>query len=426
MNKILYVILMLLYKLSLEQLYINNWSNIYRYQGVLLDYNGYKIVASWIIFFILIAIILSFAKNDFWFIVIQLFSLFIIIPSISLYGLKNIPTIYFVYNLVFWSIFIIAAMFLSKVKFEEQSSNGRQKVYIHDTILIVIFIFSAIIVLVSSYLYGDFRVTIKFDDIYKYRLALREVNMPIFIRYMLPIMGTILLPICVMEYLSRRKYVFVGLTLLLGLMLFSINGMKTWLFVYFIVIFIYIITKQEYNNYTIINWILFIFVIASIGAYIASVYFENHVLSGTIYRMTSLVSEISYYFIDYIYDKEPLLLRGSVLRHFFDYPYSMHLDFEIGGLYFGNFEARANNGLLGDAYSNFKIFGVILYPCLYAFVFKMLQAVLYKYDYKTNYIIILILIWATMNASFFTWILTGGVLVVWLIYAFNTKISQRS
>lgn len=427
MSRKIYVILMIVYKLSLELLFIYNLSSIYDYLGVRLDYSGYKMFISWVVFFILIMLTLNFEKHSFWFIVIQLFSLFVIVPSISLYGLKNLHTTYFIYNLIFWLFFIIYAIFLSKIKFTSTSFiNIAQKININDTVLTIIFIVSAISVLVASYLYGDFRVMIDFNDIYKYRLELREVSMPVYFRYMLPFMGTISLPLCVMEYLNRKKYIFLGLTLLVGLMLFSINGMKTWLFVYFVVFAVYNVTKKEYNNYSIINRILTLFIIGSIVGYIFSVYYKNNVISGNIHRMTIAVPEISYYFIDYFIDKEPLLLRGSILRHLLQYPYSIPIEFQIGGLYMGNFANRANNGLLGDAYSNFKFFGVISYPFLYTLVFKILQIVLHRYDYKTNYFMLFVLIWASMNTSFFTWLLTGGVIMVCFIYYFNSKFCEKS
>lgn len=423
-SKLLYIVLMIIYKFSIEQLYMYNLSKIYDYLGVILDYNSYKMLISWIVFFIFMVLILRFQKDTYWFIVIQLFSIFAIIPSISLYGLKNIPTTYFLFNLIFWITFIMTVVYLSKVNFGRLNSHGTQNKNIHSTIITIIFIICTITIPIVSYLYGGFRIIIKFDDIYKYRLALREVSMSVYFDYMLPFMGTILLPICMIEYLNRKKYVFVGLTVLLALMLFSINGMKTWLFVYLIVFVVHNITKKKYSNYTITNLILFSFIIGSIVAYISSVYLHNNMLSGMIHRMTIGVQELSYYYIDYITNNQPLLLRGSILRHFFEYPYSIPIEFIIGGSYTGNFETRANNGLLGDAYSNFKLLGVIIYPYLYALTFKVLQVILNRYDYKTNYIMILILIWTAMNTSFFTWLLTGGVFIVLIIYKINSIFNQ--
>ncbi|QLY79104.1 O-antigen polymerase [Clostridium intestinale] len=419
MNKKVYILLIILYKLSLEVLYAGNLCKIYNYLGVILDYNAYKMSISWIIFFLLIIVILGFEKDKFWFTVMQILFIFVIIPSLSLYGLKNIPTIHFMYNIVFWLIFVIYGKFFSNIRFTKKTKDTIGKSNVNINLIFGLFAISMITVLIASYLYGDFRVMIDFNDIYKYRLELREINMPVYFRYMLPFIGTIFLPICMMEFLERKKYVFLGLTLLIGLMLFSINGMKTWLLVYALVFVIYKITSKKYNSYSITNWILMGFIILSIVGYIISMYFNNNIISGSIHRMTILVQEISYYFIDFFYDKDPLLLRGSILRHILSYPYSMSVEFQIGGLYMGNFASRANNGLLGDAYANFKILGILIYPFMYSLIFKILQSILRNYNYKTNYFITFILIWNSMNSSFFTWLLTGGVIVVCLIYHFN-------
>ncbi|MFL0247337.1 O-antigen polymerase [Candidatus Clostridium stratigraminis] len=420
-NKRLYVILLIIYKFFLESLYTINLSKIYGYLGVSLDFNIYKMFISWVSFFILVVVILKFEKETFWFIVFQLLSLFVIIPSFSLFALKNEPTIYFIYDILFWLIFILCAMYVPKVIFKKSSSKGETEklININKTLINIILIVCAVTTLTASYLYGGLRILISFADIYKYRLALRNIKMPIYFQYMLPLMGTILLPICILEYLKSKKYILVAVTLFLGMMLFSINGMKTWVVVFLLVFGVCFIVKGKYNKYSVINSILLFLIICSILGYLSSLLFKNNIISGIFYRTTIAAPEINYYYIDYIFNKQPLLLRGSILRYFFVYPYSMKVEFLIGGLYTGHFDNNANNGLLGDAYLNFKFLGVILYPFLYTLVFEGLRNILRKYDYKTNYIIILILIWGCLNTSFFTWLLTGGVILVYFIYWFN-------
>jgi hypothetical protein len=422
-NNVSFVILMFIYKILIEITYIFNLSRIYNYLGVTLDYNVVKMIFSWIIFIVLLYLILGLANDAFWIVVLQLLSVLVIVPSICLYGLKNIPTIYFIYDIIFWLLFIELARLTTKVKTKNELKLA-EKIHLSTFLVNMIFIISAITVLIASYLYGGFRFIIGFNEIYKYRLALRNINMSVYFNYMIPIVGTILFPICLIEYLNRKRYCFVFLILVLGLMLFSINGMKTYLFVYFIVFVVFILTKTNYNKYSIINFFLIATIFVSIIGIFSSEIFKNNEASGIIYRMIVTTNEISYYFIDFVSNKTPLLLRGSILRHFFQYPYPMKLEYLIGGQYIGDYNTNANVGLLGDAYANFKILGVFIYPFMYISIFTVLKNIVNRYDYRTKYIVVSILIWTALNTSFFTWLLTGGVIILCLIYFVNNLIKN--
>ena len=85
----------------------------------------------------------------------------------------------------------------------------------------------------------------------------------------------------------------------------------------------------------------------------------------------------------------------------------------------------ANTGLFGDAYANFKMLGVIVYPALYCLVFKVWENLSKKETAFQAVSIGFVIIWNAINLSFSTWLLSGGVIVFCLLTVINNKLQLR-
>ena len=70
---------------------------------------------------------------------------------------------------------------------------------------------------------------------------------------------------------------------------------------------------------------------------------------------------------------------------------------------------------------------MIVYPFLIAKVFNLIERNSRNEDTGLRFFLIFLLAWGTINASFFTWLLTGGVIVLFIllkIYQANAKYIQ--
>ena len=138
-------------------------------------------------------------------------------------------------------------------------------------------------------------------------------------------------------------------------------------------------------------------------------------LLGLVGRTIYIPSQIGYNFIAFFDANEYLYLRESVLRFLLiSYPYGSEF-FIVGGYSTTIGTARANNGLWGDAYANFAYVGMLVYPFLLAVVLRGLVRTMDSYEERFTTAIVCSLLWTAINASFFTWLVTGGVVVVMLI-----------
>jgi hypothetical protein len=196
--------------------------------------------------------------------------------------------------------------------------------------------------------------------------------------------------------------------------MFSINGMKTWLIIYFLIIGVFVIYKFDKSK--VISFILLfltVFLIYSLWSY------KDHKdvnMMFLVRRIIYIPSQLGYNYITFFDKNEYLYLRESILRHIFQSPYPVSSDFYIVG---ENTDVltgiRANNGMWGDAYANFAYVGMLIYPFALIFVMNYLMRLMSGENERLLVSIAFILLWSVLNISFFTWLLTGGVLVIMLV-----------
>ncbi len=285
----------------------------------------------------------------------------------------------------------------------------------------LLFVFCVIFVMTLAYLYSGFRFTISFEDSLEYRLYMRTVNLPTLVRYLFPLTGTVFLPYLFIRFLNNKKYFFVFLIFILGVLNYSINGMKTWLVIYLLELFVFIFSKQKNKYKYMVSFMSLFLSVLTILAIIIYNKFNSLFLVSILRRVLLIPAGINYLYIDFFSINEKLFLRESVFRIFFKSPYKIGSSFLIGGMRTGNYEANANNGLLGDAYSNFGLIGVFLYPLILVMTFYIVLKLTKKTDINILIPLLLILVWNLINCSFFTWLLTGGVIVLCFILLMNQK-----
>ena len=81
--------------------------------------------------------------------------------------------------------------------------------------------------------------------------------------------------------------------------------------------------------------------------------------------------------------------------------------------------ARANNGLFSDAYMNFGVFGVIIFPLIITLIFKFVDG--YAYFIKNEslkFIIIVMMAFVFISIPFSTALFSSGILFMILMLSF--------
>lgn len=371
-------------------------------------YSWNKLIAGWAVFIAIITISILKLK-DYYAASYKFLFIVVGITSILIYEFEAIETTSFLKVIFYWFTLLFAFIIVQKLKVPIQlkfiTIKNQQLQYF---ILFIGLVFSFIL----SGVYANFRFTISFDQVYTHRLEMRAAQMPVIVNYILFFIGGTILPYCFAYFLSKKSILLAGVALLCGIIVFSINGMKTWLLVYLLIVGVFV--SLSINKKYLISFILLAFcawIILSIFSFVNQQNLNYIALLG---RTVYLPSKIGYNYITFFDENTFLFLRESILRFFFDSPYPINSGFYIvdGATADALTTSRANNGLWGDAYANFAHLGLLVYPFLLAFTIYALKNSLRQKNDKLLISLVFILLWSAINNSFFTWLLTGGVLVL--------------
>lgn len=404
-----------LFKIVYDLVYVYFTTIRFEYIQSILEFNVYHYTINWIVFLLFIVLSTFLLKKNSMAFVFKCIVIFSTIPTISLFGLKNIEVRAFMSVVGYWITLLLFFSLLQRVRLTKSKKTDNNKNQISLKYVNYIFYVSFIITLVLWGWLGNFNVVTSFSSASDSRMALRGISLPSIVRYIMSWTGNAFLPFCFAIYLSKKRKWRAIMTFFAGVLLFSINGMKTWLVIYPMIWFVFFTLKTNHNLTKVTNRIALISSIFGLAGLVLFLVYGESTIGALYHRIFSVPAEINYNFYTFISRNEPLLLRESIFRFISDSPYDGRFTFLIGEIFTGNSAANANNGMFGDAYSNFKTFGLIIYPLLLSLVFKILTNIFKDEDIAVSTNILLILVWSLINTSFFTWLITGGAFIYWII-----------
>ena len=139
-------------------------------------------------------------------------------------------------------------------------------------------------------------------------------------------------------------------------------------------------------------------------------------------RVTLIPNQIGFKSVNFFRSNELLYLRESILRVFFKTPYPGGSDFYINhGSDITATTGRANNGLWGDAFRNFGGLGIVIYAALIGKVFHLIEKNTRGLAYSFRIFVLFLLLWTSINTSFFTWLLTDGVIILLIMLKMDKR-----
>lgn len=414
------IICFIIYKAFLDILFCKGTSVQFAYLNRILDFNLVKYLFGWIIYIIILLMINKIQKDSYRFMIKSIFMLSGV-SNISIFGLRNYDVKMFIIVLIFWFIMIGLCVFFSNVKKDNNVEKSDIIKSIASNHLNTFFFLIGI--LITIYEVKKFGINVSsFANLYQARETFRTQTLSTIDSYLLSWNATVILPWCFLIALSNRKYFRCILVLLFALLMFEINGMKTWLVLYGIIVAFVFLTRK-YSLDSSINIILISLSIIILISVIIFATTGSYELVALMDRTVILPGEINYYYLDFFSNNELLFLRESIFKVFSRSPYSPLSSVQISMQYMPDaYYHNATNGLIGDIYGNFGIIGILLYPFMIFITYVILDDSTKKYSISIKSVVLFILMWMLVNTSFFTWIMTGGFLVYILILEFNKKI----
>lgn len=364
-----------------------------------------------LIFMLYVIVLLRFLKNSLMNIVAYILLIFAIIPSLTMITFRPTTLNAILMTFLYWFVFMNSVYFLKKLSFLRDRNYSFDIIKFRKYIYIVL-TFSFLFIIYSNIRYLGFRIISTFE-VYDYRSDFNQIRIPIIFDYLYLLINYSFLPVALLISLKLKSKFGLILSFFVAILLFSLDGAKTVIFNMMIIILVFIM----FVGVTKITQFFIRFNLFLIFSLLISIILINYTIwpIALIYRALLIPQETSFIYIEFIDLNVALYLRDSILR-FLGSPYPVPLS-----IFIANYESNSTNGFIGDAYANFKLLGIILYPILISVVLKIVSELYQKIDLRFYISIFMIVIWVSINASFFTWLLSGGVLNVMLISFFLKK-----
>jgi len=399
---------LLCYRVMLDISYRFFISDTWEYAGFKLNFNIFKLIESYILFFIIIFLIPK-SKKNLSNIIIWVLVLLAYVPMLTLYALKNEARIFIYMATLFWMIIFLFKYFLNqKVKISSLKQNKTLSV-------IIIFIVSIITGLLLFKKFNPF-ITFNLRDVYGIRSQYEEIVT--LGGYIFSWMANIIIPFLIVLSVVKKKRFYLIPLFIFQILLFSISGHKSYFFLPLFALTLAWIVKRKNP----LNWMcsgLILVIIIGIGFY----WIQNDLLIMSLFtRRTLFISPfLSFRYYEFFSNNSFVYLsHHQIFNKFLTYPYELIPAKLIGKIYRNG--SHSNNGMMSDGYMNFGFMGMMLWAIFYSIIFKIIDIFSYKKNLQIATSITAFLCLSLRSGALLTNIFTEGLLLsIFLLYLLPKK-----
>lgn len=417
-------IFVLLYRLSLDWIYGSLVSVSFRYYGFFNNINPASYIASIVVLylcFIYVRKIFNARRSGILTYTIVLLFLMSFVPFTVLFGF-GYDWLFSILNSIFsFLIFFLTYIFMDKRKIKTKTKIKTSKASM-KFVFTIGFLFSLVTIYVS-FRYSGFRLNFDLSKIYEVRLLSFENDLSWVVSHLFSWSRTIV-SIILCYALIKRKYVYALFFTAVQLLSFGYDGMKSTLFFILISFVVGLLYRRRFNFAMLGTLGLTAITVVGMVEYLS---IETHyIMSYFHFRTLFLPNLISDYFVDFFSTHNPDFLRQGILRHLgFVSEYSEDINYMISRIYF-NDPGRANNGLIGDAMSNFGYFGLVLYPVVFSLFLKLCDSISRNIDCRILVISSFHFVIDFSNVSFIVCLFSNGIIVIMVLFLIlNTRVKIK-
>ena len=402
-------------KILFEIVYITQYHHYWEYLGVKYEPNFTKAVISWVVAVVFVILGQLCAEDKLG----KIFGIFLnvsIIPSLSILWLKNERIDAFLLIVTYWFVWWVITIAFSITRplclgLKPNYEKGEDGMFIPSSSNLIVILIYSWVILTTLYLsakYGGMRLFVDIDNVYAYRLS--GVSMSSLESYIFAWNTNALLPLLFGVHFTQRKALLFFGDIIMTLLSYGIFGNKSMLFM--IPLVFGVILLSELNVIKHVDKMIGLFIILYL---LISVVTSNQMFIALGDRILEGPATGHYNYYDFFSsENNPLLyLRESILRSFMNSPYNDSVSRIIGSSskYYSGAYNNMNNGLFSVAFANFGIVGVIIQPLVIVGTFYLFCKLIRDFDETIQYILILLHILYLISTTYFSWLMTGGLIV---------------
>lgn len=409
----LQILLVMIYRLALDYVYVAMVCRIYGYDGYYADVQlplyGASLLAA-LAFAPFIARLqeepLPSAR------VVTFLNYIYFIPLTSYCGCGGADLAFFLIGMAYWALLLLFQFQLPVLDLKALSARHARQAYLIITVLA-----SAFVMFISGR-YTGFRFTLDFINVYGIRAEAAGYDMPVIASYALSMMW-IVLAVLLLYWLIRKKYLIVAVLVVVYLFLFSISALKGVFFFLLLLLAGYFLYRPW-----MMRWL------GGLMTLLAGMVVLEEKLIGSYYLLSLFINRSMYLVVR---------LGQESMECFAALPLSLFRDSILGKLpgispvytvaipkIMGEFRAHigenANNGLLGDMFANLPVpVGILLLPLILVVCFRLLDAASHKLPEKLTVATCAYFAILFSNGSWSTILLSSGFLIACLLFYFFPK-----
>lgn len=402
-----------IYQLLLDVGYIVFVNKFYSYNEFTLNLSFSRCLFSLLLFVITSFFYINNSKNNYKpSKIIFNFLIFIYFIPLSTYIKFNQTSLQF----IVYSIIYLIILFCVINYFPEIYLIKGKKIILNKYLTILTLIVG-IYMIYLSFKYTDFRIIFDIINVYGIRAEAAAYDLNVIENIFLSLIG-IVVPILIVYFLEKKKYIYSIFLLIVEYIRFSFDGSKSIFFFLAITIVVYIIYKQKYLK----NIGLILIIVLLIPTILIGLSGEGIIFSSLFVRRVMFVPiQASYRYFEFFSEFPIDFCRGGILRRVgFDTLYQTNIVNTIP-LFTHETFTNYNNGLIGDAMYSFGNLGCVLGPIIIGTMLRFLDGCIYGLKDKI-YIPFLIYLAITLtNSNWSTILLSHGFLIVCLLFAFMER-----
>lgn len=350
-----------------------------------------------------------------------IWSLYVIsfVPFSVMCGCGAFDIKFVIANHVYWLLMIIFYRFFSKIKIGKLPHFTAYGIEISEGALGLVGIISILINLFVSFRYVGFRIVFNILDVYSLRAEVKSAQIPTLLYYAFCWMRTIGVLLLAVSLLNRKRILTIIYMINLAIS-FSVDGMKSTFFSILITIALYFVVCIWKRKNVLKIMYLVLAGVSLLSIFENIVFGSKMILAFIFFRVEFLVVQLGSYFFDFFLKNEPDYFRASFLRHFGAVsPYKEYgINYLISGIYSGDYNSEANNGLISDAMTNFGLIGILIMPIVLMIVFRVFD---YCSQGLDEYIVVVFGVYISLlltNGFLLTSLMTNGLLILMLVLLF--------
>lgn len=408
-------ILLFLYRLTLDFIYIKVISPVWEYQHFILDIDNLLLLYSYIWMLLIALYDYKLYKDNRPSSIFLFFTdLLFFIPLSSIAPLAGFSPLFFYFALSYWIIMAYMQNKRLAIVYERVPFNT-----VNPTLIFyLISSFFIVLNLCITIYYNGFHIKFDLNDIYDIRYAVRDMHLPVLVNYIKPLASKItLLVITVM--IIKKKYTWLIILTLIQLTNFAFGALKSDLFALLIAYIIGFVYKPHHRVY-----LLYGLIAANIWVIIEYYIFDVSLTSIVIHRRVLFMPGLlSFEYYEFFSSNECVYLRDSFMRYFgMQSPYDLEVPRLIGSVYYGNGEANCNTGIVGDDFAQLGWLSLFIFPFLRIKLMKLYDFVSNKTNESIMVFISFIYSLVFISGTMFSSLLTGGFFgICLLLYLLKNK-----